>query len=171
MAQLLQADIRHCGTSAALWVRGHLMVGITRCVFKSQRLFCCNLISRGWVIPKSPESIQTVHSKMHSWTSVFNKTVEKVAGNFVEQILFSYCLQPSGLQRPCVLEPATTARARWWIGDKWLCQTTQDLWWDIWVDKINIQRKTDEIDLLNKVPVQLPTPHSVLHGHKKKENE
>ena len=38
MAQLLQAGIRHCGTSVALWVRGYLMVGITLCVFMSQTL-------------------------------------------------------------------------------------------------------------------------------------
>lgn len=38
MAQLLQAGIRHCGTSVALWVRGHLTVGITVSVFLSQTL-------------------------------------------------------------------------------------------------------------------------------------
>lgn len=36
MAQHLQAGISHCGTSVALWMRGHFMIRIILCVFMSQ---------------------------------------------------------------------------------------------------------------------------------------
>lgn len=87
-------------------------------MYSCLRLFHCNLISRGWAISKSPELIRTVPKKMQLWTRVFNKTVEKAAGNFVGQIPFRPCLQPAGLQRQRVRESATAANAHWWLGDK-----------------------------------------------------
>lgn len=89
-------QVEDTGTSVGLRARGHLMVGITLLVFRSLILFRCNLISRGWIIPKLSELIQTVPNKMQLWSSVFNKTVEKAAGNSVGQSPFNLAFRLLG---------------------------------------------------------------------------
>lgn len=69
MAQLLQAGIRHCGTSVALWAREHLMVGIILCVFMSQTLIATS--SQEAESSQSPKNRSRLFPTKHSFGPVY----------------------------------------------------------------------------------------------------
>lgn len=129
------------------------MEKITLCVLMTQILSLQLQLKRlSW--PKVLKIYQDCSQQ--NTASILNEASEKAAGNFVGQIPFSSCLWPSGLRRRLCPWASYCSWWCWWLGVKWWSQAPHEFCWDIWVHKRNILWKIHEIDLLNKIPLQLP---------------